>query len=372
VQEPSGIAAETGDVVLMVGTTKGGFLLRSSARRDAWEMDGPHFPGSEMYAFALDQRGGRRTLWAAPSSPFWGTTLHRSADLGGSWSDKEEIPIRFPEDSGLALKRVWQITPGRDSEPDRLFLGVEPSCLFESSDGGASWRPVEGYLKHPHRDFWSPGNGGLCLHTILLDPERSNRMLAAQSTGGVYRTEDGGRSWNPRNQGVRADFLPDKYPEFGQCVHKVVHHDSRPERLFLQNHGGLYRSDDWGDQWQDIAHGVPSDFGFAMAIHPTDPDTVYILPLDGYGRWPVDAKLQVYRTRDGGGSWEGLGDGLPQEDAYETTLRDGLDTDTLDPAGIYFGTRSGKVFASRDEGESWKLIKDGLPPVVCVKAAVVA
>jgi photosystem II stability/assembly factor-like uncharacterized protein len=231
---------------------------------------------------------------------------------------------------------------------------------------------VLGYLNHPHREFWSPGNGGLCLHTILLDPERSDRMLAAQSTGGVYRTEDGGRSWQARNQGVRADFLPDKYPEFGQCVHKVVHHDARPERLFLQNHGGLYRSDDWGDQWNDMANGVPSDFGFAMAIHPTDPDTVYILPLGTDGRWPVDAQLKVFRTRDAGASWQGLGTGLPQEDAYETTLRDGLDTDTLAPVGVYFGTRSGKVYGSSDEGETWMLIKDALPPVVCVKAAVLA
>jgi len=220
-------------------------------------------------------------------------TLRCSDDLDATWTDHKAIPLRFPEESGLALKRVWQITPGRQAEPERLFLGVEPSCLFESTDRGGSWRPVEGYLKHEHRQFWTPGNGGLCLHTILLDPAHSERMLAAQSTGGVYRTEDGGASWQPRNQGVRADFLPEKYPEYGQCVHKVVHHEARPERFYLENHGGLYRSDDWDDRWEDIADGVPSDFGFAMAIHPADPETVYILPLDGEGRRPVGVKLQV-------------------------------------------------------------------------------
>lgn len=372
-ESPSGVRGSSGDVVLMVGTTKGAFLLRSDGSRERWQMDGPHFPGEEVYAMAMDQRGGRPVLWAAPGSAFFGTTLRRSHDLGATWSGKDRHPVRFPEDSGLALSRIWQIQPGRDGEPERLFLGVEPTCLFESSDGGESWAPVAGFMNHEHRPLWQPGNGGLCMHTVLPHPQDSRRMLVAFSTGGVYGTDDGGASWRPRNRGVRAEFLPEKHPEFGQCVHKVVHHPSRPERLFLQNHWGLYRSDDWGESWQDVANGVPSDFGFAMAAHPSDPDTVYIVPLEADGfRCTPDAKLRVYRTRDAGASWEPLARGLPQEDAYETVLRDGLCTDALPSAGVYFGTRSGKLYASRDDGDSWSLVRDGLPPVVCVKAAVLA
>jgi hypothetical protein len=233
--------------------------------------------------------------------------------------------------------------------------------------------PTPGFLEHEHRERWTPGGGGLCMHTIVLHPTEPERMLVAFSTGGVYGTDDGGASWSPRNSGVRAEFLPDKHPEFGQCVHKIVHHPDRPERLFLQNHWGLYRSDDWAESWQDIANGVPSDFGFAMAMHPTDPDTVYIVPLESDGfRCTPEAKLRVYRTRDAGASWEPLTEGLPQESAYETVLRDALDTDDAGPAGVYFGTRSGKVYASRNHGDSWALVTEGLPPVVCVKAAVLA
>jgi photosystem II stability/assembly factor-like uncharacterized protein len=218
-----------------------------------------------------------------------------------------------------------------------------------------------------------PGGGGLCLHTVVLDPAEPRRMGVAISTGGFYRTDDGGSSWQARNAGVRAEFLPDKYPEFGQCVHKVVNHPSRPERLFLQNHWGLYRSDDWGDSWQDVANGVPSDFGFAMEMHPHDPDTVYIVPLDSDEfRVVPEAKLRVFRTRDAGASWEPLSAGLPQQDAYEVVLRDALAADTHDPAGIYFGTRGGKLWGSADAGESWREIADALPPIVCVKAATVA
>ena len=376
-ETPSGVrGVGRGDVLVMVGTTKGAFLLHADGDRRSWEMDGPHFAGEEVYAMALDQRGGRRTLWAGPGNAFFGTTLRKSEDLGASWSEKEERPVKFPEgaqDKELSLKRIWQIRPGLESEPERMFLGVEPTCLFESTDGGDSWAPVEGFLNHEHRQYWTPGNGGLCMHTILQDPAGGGRIVVAFSTGGVYRTEDGGKSWRPRNQGVRAEFLPDKHPEFGQCVHKVVHHPSRPERLFLQNHWGLYRSDDWGDSWQDVANGVPSDFGFGMAMHPHDPDTVYIVPLEGdFFRCTPEAKMRVYRTRDAGASWEGMAQGLPQEDAYETVLRDALATDTADPAGVYVGTRSGRVYASADDGDSWTLLQDGLPPVVCVKAAVLA
>lgn len=372
-ENPSGSPAGSGDVLLMVGTTKGAFLFTSSAKRRKWEVDGPHFPGEEVYALALDTRGGRSTLWAAPGSAFWGTTLRRSDDLGATWSGKEERPVKFPEESNLSLKRIWQIRPGPDGEPERMWLGVEPTCLFESSDGGDTWAPVDGFLNHEHREFWTPGNGGLCMHTIVPRPDDPERMLVAFSTGGVYGTKDGGASWAPRNNGVRAEFLPDKHPEYGQCVHKVVHHPSQPDRLFLQNHWGLYRSDDWAGSWQDIANGVPSDFGFAMAIHPHDPDTVYIVPMESDGfRCTPEAKMRVYRTRDAGASWHPLTKGLPQSDAFETVLRDALDTDAADPAGVYFGTRSGRVYASADDGDSWDLVHEGLPPVVCVKAAIVA
>ncbi len=369
----SGSSARSGDVLLMVGTTKGAFLFTSDASRDGWAVDGPHFPGEEVYALALDQRGASAVLWAAPTSPFWGATLRRSDDLGASWSGKDERPVKFPEDSGLALKRVWQIRPEPLDQPGTMYLGVEPSCLFESRDGGDTWGPVEGFLTHEHREFWTPGAGGLCMHTVVPHAQAKGKMLVAFSTGGVYKTSDGGTSWAPSNSGVRAEFLPDKYPEFGQCVHKVVSHPDRPDRLFLQNHWGLYRSDDWAESWEDIANGVPSDFGFAMAMHPSDPSTLYIVPLESDGfRCVPDAKLRVYRTRDAGESWQALSKGLPQHEAYETVLRDALDTDSATPAGVYFGTRSGRVYASADDGDSWSLIHQGLPPVVCVKAAVLA
>ena len=371
-EKTQGIQGGAGDVLLMVGTMKGAFLFHS-AGGGTWEVDGPHFPGEEVYAVTVDGRGGRDTLWAAPGNPFFGTTLRRSDDLGATWSEKDARPVKFPEESELSVKRIWQIRPGRDDEPGKMYLGVEPSCLFESADGGESWAPVEGFMNHEHRQYWQPGAGGLCMHTILPDPTGGERILVAFSTGGVYRSDDGGATWRPRNQGVRAEFLPDKHPEFGQCVHKVVHHPSRPERLFLQNHWGLYRSDDWGDQWTDIANGVPSDFGFAMAMHPHDPDTVYIVPLEADTfRCTPEAKLRVYRTRDAGASWEPLTEGLPQEGAYETVLRDAMDTAPTGAGGVFFGTRSGKVYASGDAGDSWSLVSDGLPPVVCVKAAVLS
>ena len=214
-----------------------------------------------------------------------------------------------------------------------------------------------------------PGGGGLCLHTILVDPSEGGRLTVAISTGGVYRSDDGGRTWLARNRGVRAEYFPDPHPEFGQCVHKIVHHRARPGRLFLQNHWGLYRSDDGGDTWKDVANGVPSDFGFCMGIHPRDPDTAFIVPLhsDGF-RCTPDGRLRVYRTRDAGASWHAMTRGLPQRDALETVVRDGMSVDGFDPAGVYFGTRSGKLYGSRDEGRTWSLLHDGLPPIVCVKA----
>ena len=358
--------------MILVCTVKGVFLLRATGARARWEVGGPHLPGRAVYAVAYDDRAGRRRIWAGASSMHWGAALVRSDDWGRRWTDPPEANVKFPADSGLALKQIWQIRPGRDDAPDTLYCGVEPAALFESTDGGETWAPVPGLLEHPHRSRWTPGGGGLCLHTVLPDPSKASRMWVAVSSGGLYRTDDGGRTWAARNKGIRAEFLPEKYPEFGQCVHKVVQHPARPASLFLQNHWGLYRSDDAGDSWRDVARGVPSDFGFAMAIHPHDPDTVYVVPLESDGfRCTPQAKLRVYRTRNGGRSWQPLTRGLPQKGAFETVLRDALATDTLDPAGVYFGTRSGKLYGSRDGGTSWRLLADGLPGVTCVRAVVV-
>ncbi|HEX2095698.1 MAG TPA: hypothetical protein VHG28_25090 [Longimicrobiaceae bacterium] len=365
-------APSGGEILLLVGTMKGAFLLSSDRDRKEWRVDGPHFRGETVYSLAFDQRAGRRRILAGTQSFHWGSVVRASDDFGATWTAPDRKNVRFPEGSELALANIWQIRPGRASEPDVVYAGVEPAALFESRDAGETWSPVEGLLAHEHRPRWMPGGGGLCLHTIVLDPGEPRRMGVAISTGGFYRTDDGGVSWWARNQGVRAEFLPDKYPEFGQCVHKVVNHPSRPERLFLQNHWGLYRSDDWGDSWHDIANGVPSDFGFAMEVHPHDPETVYIVPLESDEfRCVPEARMRVFRTRDAGASWEPLSEGLPQEGAYETVLRDALATDGHDPAGIYVGTRSGKLFASADGGESWDEIAGSFPPVVCVRAAVV-
>ncbi len=366
------LAVKDGDVLLLVGTMKGAFLFRSGAARTRWEVGGPYFPGQAVYALAYDGRDGRRRLWAGNTSEHWGPTLSSSDDFGRTWTTPEHAPVRFPEDTGAALRRIWQIRPGRADEPGTIYCGVEPAALFESRDGGVTWSLVRGLYDHPHRPRWMPGGGGLALHTIVPDAARRERLFVAISAAGVYRTDDGGATWQPRNIGVRVEFMPDKYPEFGQCVHKIAQVPSRPERLFLQNHWGLYRSDDGGDSWNDIARGVPSDFGFPMIVHPHDPDTAYIVPLESdQFRCTPEGKLRVYRTRNAGGSWEALTRGLPQTSALETVLRDALAADALNPAGIYFGTRSGQLWGSPNGGASWALAAGGLPPIVCVKAAVI-
>jgi photosystem II stability/assembly factor-like uncharacterized protein len=358
-----------GQVLLMVGTMKGIFLFASNVARKKWDMGGPHFAGSPVYALAHDARHGHRII-AGVENPFFGPTVRWSDDLGRTWTAPAESKLKFPADTGQSLKRVWQLTP--TGKNGTLYAGVEPTALFVSHDRGANWDLVRGLFDHPHRPRWEPGFGGKCLHTILPDPKRPERMLIAMSTGGVYRTEDGGAHWQARNVGVRAEFLPNKFPEFGQCVHKIARHPARPDTLFLQNHWGLYRSDDGGDSWRDIANGVPSDFGFCIAIHPHDPEVVYIVPLesDSY-RCTPEGKMRVYRTRNGGKSWEPLTNGLPQKNAHETVLRDALTMDALNPAGVYCGTRSGKLYASPDGGTSWSLVADGLPQVLCVRAVVI-
>ena len=365
------VQVKKGDSLLLVGTTKGAFILQSNAQRKRWKVGGPYFHGQAVYAMAYDGRMGQHRIWASTQS-IWGTLLRSTDDFGKSWTNPREAAIRFPSDSGVSLKNIWQITLGRPEEPNLLYCGVEPAALFESRDSGENWSLVRGLFDHPHRHRWMPGNGGLALHTIILDPTESQRMYVAISAGGVYRTDDGGNNWTPQNQGIRVMFMPLKYPEFGQCVHKIVMHPNRPNRLFLQNHWGLYRSDDHGETWSDIANGVPSDFGFAMIMHPRNPDCVYIIPVESDEfRCTCDGRLRIYRTRNAGASWEALVRGLPQKGAHETVLRDAMTADSYDPVGLYFGTRSGKLFGSSDEGRTWQKILEGLPPVACIRSAVV-
>jgi hypothetical protein len=347
---------------VLVGTSKGLFVYAGGADGTGWEVGGPYLPGQEVYAAALDTRSGRRRLWAAGTSSHWGPGIAWSDDLGRSWTIPERTPIRFPDGGDLALKRIWQLVLPA-SEPDTIYAGVEPAALFISRDAGATFELCHGLHDHPHRPKWQPGGGGLGLHTIL---DHGGRLFCAISTGGVYRSSDDGASWQARNTGILARFMPpdQQVMEFGQCVHKVAAHAARPDRLYLQHHGGVYRTDDAGDTWQAIGADLPSDFGFPIAVHPDDPETLFVLPLEADSfRATPEGKLRVYRSRDAGASFAPLTRGLPQTDAYECVLRDGMHSG---PGGLFFGTRSGKLFAARDF-EGFELLAGGLPPVLCVK-----
>ena len=369
--EPQGLNAAAGDVVVLVGTSKGLFAFTADAERRSWSVHGPWFLGEEIYAAALDTRQGRNRLLVGATSSHWGPSVYRSDDLGATWIEPETDTLRFPDHTGAAVARVWQIKPASDAQPDVVYAGVEPAALFRSDDGGITFALDESLWNHPHRPQWQPGGGGLCMHTILPDPNGGPRMAVAVSAAGFYRTLDG-QQWEAANRGISAPFLPSPMPEFGQCVHKVDGHPSRPDTLYLQHHWGVYRSDDFGGSWQEIgADSLPSTFGFPVVADPNDADTAYVLPLHSdMFRCMPDARARVYRTRDGGQTFEALEKGLPQSDAYLTVLRDGFIADSLNPAGLYFGTRTGDVFASPDGGESWSELACHLPPVLCVKTAV--
>jgi hypothetical protein len=356
--------------LLMIGTAKGLFLARSEDDRRSWQLTGPHFPMTGVYAVAIDKRRGRPRLLAGMSSSHFGPGLSTSDDLGESWQEPDRAPLAFPERTGTGLGRVWQIAPGPAGAPDLVYAGVEPSALFVSADGGRTYEFVDALWDHPHRPHWEAGFGGQAVHTVLPHPADPGSLVIAMSTGGVYLSADGAKSWTARNKGIKVNFMPDPFPEYGQCVHKVARDAADPDRLYAQNHHGVYRSDDGGSHWRSIADGLPSDFGFAMVAHPHRGDVIYNFPIAAdQRRFPPDERCRVYRSADAGASWQPLTAGLPEGPFYPSVLRDAMCADDTDPAGVYFGTRSGEVYASRDEGDSWARVAAHLPDVLCVRAA---
>jgi photosystem II stability/assembly factor-like uncharacterized protein len=363
-----------GLTMLLVGTRKGLLIARSTDDRRTWATDDFQFRNQEVYSVALDLRRERPRILAGVGTGHWGPLLTYSDDLGKTWTEPEQPPIGFPAGSDAAVARVWQIQPASAQQPDVVYAGVEPHALFRSDDGGQSFSLVEGLWQQPDRPKWMPGGGGACLHTVLPHPTDPDDVLVAMSAAGVYRTRDGGASWNAANRGIQVANVPEeqRFPEFGQCVHKVAHHRDRPERLFAQNHFGVYRSDDRGDSWTAIESGLPSNFGFALVVHPHRPDTIYNFPIKADAeRFPPDGKCRVYQSENAGDSWDALDNGLPRDPYYAAVLRDAMVADAADPAGIYFGTRLGEVFASRDDGDSWKMIASHLPDILSVRVATV-
>jgi hypothetical protein len=355
--------------LLAIGTRKGLFLATSRDDRQTWEIDGPHFVNNAVHAVAIDTRASPARLLVGAESGHWGPSVFRSDDLGSSWHEPSRAPLVFPPETGEALAKVWQLAPADGDEPDVVWAGVEPAALFRSADGGDHFDLVRALWDHPHRPDWEPGGGGKCLHTVVPN---GDRVVVGISAAGVYRSTDAGRSWAASNTGIRADFQPGPPPEFGQCVHKIAADAVDPDRLYLQNHGGVYRSDDAGQTWRSVGEGLPADFGFAVVAHPHRANTAYVYPLVAdYERVPPKGASRVYRTVDAGGTWEGLSDGLPDQHAYGTVLRDAMCTDNAQPAGVYFGNRNGEVWASRDEGERWALIAGHLPDVFVVRAATI-
>jgi hypothetical protein len=358
--------------ILSIGTKKGLFVAEAPKTRRGFELRGPFASGVAVYAALIDTRGAPR-LYASSCNAFFGMKVVRSTDLGKSFKETKSAPA-FPKEDGRALANIWSLEAGHDKKD--LWCGVEPAALFRSGDGGDSWEMVPGISNHPHARKWQPGNGGLCMHTVLRN---GRRMHLGISTGGHYLSEDGGASFTASNRGIGAGFVPDPYPEFGQCVHKIAGHKDAPGRLYLQNHGGwpdrpgigVLRSDDHGRTWRTISKGLPSDFGFPIVVHPHDPDTVYVLPLEPQTRTCPGGAPAVWRSEDGGGSWKRLARGLPRKESFFTVQRDAMDVDELKSPALYFGTTTGQLWIGRDGGEDWSCLFDSLPPIHCVKVAMV-
>jgi photosystem II stability/assembly factor-like uncharacterized protein len=362
---------------VLVGTRKGAFVLTSDGARQHWDVDGPLFGGWEVYHLKGSPVEPNR-LYASQSRGWFGQMIQRSDDGGKTWEpvgndfayvgtpgthqwyDGTQRPWNF--------LRIWHLEPSL-ADPDTVYAGAEDAALFRSSDGGKTWSELAGLRQHPTGPQWAPGAGGMCLHTILLDPSNPQRMYIAISAAGAFRTDDGGETWQPINQGLHSDFMPDPTAEVGHCVHRIAMHPTRPGVLYMQKHWDVMRSDDAGDSWHEVSGNLPSDFGFPIAVHAHEPETVFVVPIKSDSEhYPPDGKLRVYRSRKGGDEWEALTQGLPQSNCFVNVLRDAMDVDTLDPCGIYFGTTGGQVYASADGGEHWDAIVRDLPAVLSVEA----
>jgi BNR/Asp-box repeat len=392
---------------LLIGTKKGAFICTSDAKRKKWKIEGPLFAGWEIYHMKGSPADPNR-IYASQSSGWYGQVIQRSDDGGRSWTqpgtpagEPTTTPEGMPKgesnkfvydtstETGKPLtthqwydgtqhpwefKRVWHLEPS-PTDPDTVYAGVEDAAIFRSTDGGKSWHELAALRGHGTGPQWSPGAGGMGLHTILIDPANPKRIYVAISAAGAFRTDDGGATWKPINRGLRNDYLPDPTPEVGFCVHDMVLHPSRPATLFMQLHGGggILRTDNAGDQWSVVRGNLPTDFGFPIDVHAHEPETIYCVPMEQMpARTPPEAKLRVYRSRTGGNQWEPLSRGLPQENCYVNVLRECLAVDSLDPCGVYFGTTGGQVYGSADAGDSWSPVAEHLPTVLSVEAQTLA
>jgi photosystem II stability/assembly factor-like uncharacterized protein len=363
-------------VRLLVGTRKGAFILNSDAKRQQWDVSGPHFAGWEIYHLKGSPADPDR-LYVSQTSGWFGQLIQRSNDAGKTWEPVgnkfvyEGVPGTHQWYDGSLkpweFKRVWHLEPSL-TDPDTVYAGVEDAALFRTSDGGQTWQELEGLRCHGSGPSWQPGAGGLCLHTIIQDASNPARMFIAISAAGTFRTEDGGKSWQAVNRGLKSEGIPDPNAEVGHCVHHVAMHPARPNLLYLQKHWDVMRSDDGADSWYEISGNLPTDFGFVIDVHAHEPETVYVVPIKSDSEHFVpDGKLRVYRSRTGGNEWEALTNGLPQRDCYLNIYRDAMSVDSLDSCGIYFGTSGGQVYASADAGDSWSAIVRDLPPVLSVE-----
>jgi photosystem II stability/assembly factor-like uncharacterized protein len=362
-------------VRVLVGTRKGAFILTSDGKRENWEVNGPHFAGWEMFHLKGSPADPNR-IYASQTSGWFGQQVQRSND-GGKTFEPVSNKFEYKGNPGTHLwydgtqhpwefKRIWHFEPSL-TDPDTVYAGAEDAAMFRSTDGGQNWEELEG-LRDAKGSKWQPGAGGMGLHTILLDPQDPNRIYIAISAAGAFRTDDGGKTWKPINHGLKSEFMPDPTAEVGHCVHRIAMHPSRPNVLFMQKHWDIMRTDDAGENWNEVSGNLPTDFGFPIDVHTHEPETIYVVPIKSDSEhFPPEGKLRVYRSRTGGNEWEALTKGLPQSNCYVNVLRDAMSVDKLDSCGIYFGTTGGQVYASADSGDSWKAIVHDLPAVLSVE-----